>query len=183
MEKQSFPQRVLFPLLLVLAVMIISTNAYDYSRRMENRWLIAHMSAAFMFLSIWMGALFANTLSFFRGAGFGERLFVSLFTPVVWSAKILYSFHGIFSFGEFLFLLVHNLILGCPVVGLLCMGLSEIWCRLIYRRRYGRSSMPLFSPGSFLVFFIGVALTFLMLWNGGHSYYYLYMDVYSRLFL
>jgi len=105
--RQSFIRRVLLPAALVLAVMIISTNIYDLSRHIESRLLhglLANGSAVFMFLSIWLGALFANTLAFFRGATFAERILVCLATPLVWCAKILSGFWGIYSGGEFLFL-------------------------------------------------------------------------------
>jgi hypothetical protein len=130
-----------------------------------------------------MGALFANTLAYFSGATFGERLFVCLATPVLWSAKVLDSFIGIYSWPEFAFVALHNLVLGCPVVGLLCMGLSEIGCRWVHRRRFMGTPVRLFAWNNTLVLAVGLTLTVLMLWNGGHDYYYLYMDVYTALFL
>ena len=136
-----------------------------------------------MFFSIWLGAMFANTVAFFRGATLRERIIVCLATPVVWSAKILSNFINIYSIGEFFFLFFHHFILGCPVVALLCMGISEIWCRKIYRRKTGDTSMKVFSPGNTTILLAGFLLTTLMLWNGGHDYYYLYMDLYSYLFL
>jgi hypothetical protein len=136
-----------------------------------------------MFLSIWLGALFGNTLSFFRGASFWERLIVCLATPCAWYVKVLYDFLGIYSTGEFLFLFLHHLILGVPVVAILCMGLSDIWCRSIYRRRAGDKSVKVFALSNTVTLITGILLTVFMLWNGGHTYYYLYMDVYTSLFL
>ena len=183
MAKQSYVKRVILPIFIVMGVMVLSINIYDFSRSMENRAFIANVSAVMMFLSIWMGALFGNTMAYFKGASFGERLFVSLATPLVWSAKTLYDFMGIYSFGEFIFLIFHNLILGCPIVALLCMGLSEIFCRTIEKKRKGNRSVKIFSRGNTIVLAAGAILTVLMLWNGGHDYYYLYMDVYTYLFL
>ena len=183
MAKQTYFRRVIFPILIVMGVMVLSINVYDFSRPIENRAFIANLSAAMMFLSIWMGALFGNTMAYFRGASFGERLFVSLATPLLWSAKTLYDFMGIYSFGEFIFLIFHNLIIGCPVVALLCMGLSEIFCRIIEKKRNRMTSLKIFSKGNTTILSAGVILTVLMLWNGGHDYYYLYMDVYTYLFL
>ncbi len=185
-EKQSAFQRVVLPILIVLSVMVVSINVYNYSRAIGNRSLhlfISHISAFFMFLSIWLGALFGNTFSFFRGASFKERLLVCLAPPSIWSAKVLYDFYGIYSLGEFLFLFVHNLIIGCPVVALLCMGLSDIWCRAIYRKRAGNASLKVFALSNTVTLTTGIVLTFMMLWNGGHTYYYFYMDLYTYLFL
>lgn len=183
MEKQTFFRRVVFPVIIVMGMMILSINAYDLSRSMDNRVYLANVSALMMFMSIWMGALFANTVSYFRGASFGERLLVSLATPVVWSAKVLFDFAGIYSPWEFVFIVFHNLILGCPVVALLCMGLSEIGCRMIHKKRSGEGSVRIFAPANASVLGIGLLLTVLMLWNGGHAYYYRYMDIYTSLFL
>lgn len=186
MREQSYFRRVFFPIFLVMGVMIISINVYDFSRRIDNRTLHAILSnggAIFMFISIWLGALFANTIAFFRGATFAERFLVCLTTPVVWCIKILADFIGIYSVGEFFFLFLHHFILGCPLVALLCMGISEIWCRIIARKRAGAESIRVFAPGNTSLLIISFTAVFLMLWNGGHSYYYLYLDMYTKLFL
>ena len=186
MGRQSFIRRAVLPAASVLGVMIISTIVYDLSRHIESRVLhlfLANASAFFMFLSIWLGAFFANTMAFFRGASFAERLLVCLATPVVWCAKILAGFWGIYAAGEFLFLLLHHFIIGCPLVALLCMGLSEIWCRIIVRRKTGDQSIKVFALSNSALLMVSFTAVCLMLWNGGHSYYYLYMDLYTRLFL
>lgn len=186
METRSVFQRAVLPALVLLGIMVLSINMYDAARLVENRTLhmaLSHGGAVLMFLSIWLGALFINTVSFFRGATFAERLIICLITPVIWCMKVLVDFVGLFSFGEFLFLFFHHFILGCPVVALLCMGISEIWCRIIARKRDGGGSTRIFEINNSMVLLTGLGLTFLMLWNGGHSYYYFYMDVYAMLFL
>lgn len=127
--------------------------------------------------------MIANTLAFFRGATFGERLLVCLITPMVWDAKVLSDFIGIFSGAEVLYACFHAVILGPIFVALLCMGISEIWCRIIDRRRTGDRSVKIMEFKSGLVLIVGFVMTFLLLYNGGHSFYYLYMDMYSRIFL
>ncbi|MFN2126419.1 MAG: hypothetical protein ACK2TU_01035 [Anaerolineales bacterium] len=186
MKPQRFLRRVAFPIILVTGVMIVSINVYNISRHIENRILhsiLSNSGALFMFLSIWLGALFGNTNAFFRGASFGERIIVSLVPPLVWCAKILYDFIGIYSVGEYFFLIFHHFILGCPLVARLCMAISEIWCRIIAKRKFGPSSPRVFALSNSLVLIVSFISVLLMLWNGGHSYYYLYMDVYTRLFL
>lgn len=186
MARQSFSRRVVFPIVVVMSTMVISINAYDLSRSIENRSahaLMVHLSIILMFASIWLGALFANTIAFFRGASFSERLIVCLATPVIWCAKTLYHYVGIYSTGEFFFLFLHHYIIGCPVVAILCMGLSEIWCRKIYRQKTGDTSVRIFSLNNTIILITGLSLATFFLWNGGHDYYYLYMDMYSYIFL
>ena len=186
MKRQSVFRRVVFPIVWVTGVMIAAINVYNLSRSIESRVIhsiLANTGAIFMFLSIWLGALFGNTIAFFRGASFGERMIVCLAPPLLWCAKILYDFIGIYSGGEYVFLAFHHFILGCPLVALLCMGVSEIWCRIIARRKAGYDSPSVFALSNSLVLIISFIAVLLMLWNGGHSYYYLYMDIYSSLFL
>ena len=186
MKRRGFRWRVAFPILLIAGVMIVSIHVYNLSRNIENRTLhffLSNVGAVFMFLSIWLGAMFGNTIAFFKGASFGERVLVCLVPPLIWCSKILYDFIGIYSPGEFLFLLFHHFILGCPLVALFCMGLSEIWCRIIARRKPGYGPIRVFALSNTLMLIISFAAISLMLWNGGHSYYYLYMDMYTKLFL
>jgi hypothetical protein len=90
---------------------------------------------------------------------------------------------GIFSSGEFLYLFLHHFILGCPLVALLCMGVSEIWCRIFAGRKYGDKSIRVFALSNTSLLVVSFILVFLMLWKGGHAYYYLYMDLYTKIFL
>jgi len=185
MERQSFTRRAVAPALIVLAAMVAGSLIYDSARSVADPSLhgvMSHTGALLMFLSIWLGALFANTMAFFRGAGFGERLAVCLIVPLSWTAKVLSGFIGIYSTGEFFFLSLHHFVIGCPLVALLCMGISEIWCRMLMRRRRGAQSIRLFAFSNTAVLAGSFCLVFLMLWNGGHWYYYRYMDWYTRLF-
>ena len=186
MERQSLYRRIIFPILLVAGVMLLSINLYNFSRRIDHHALhlvVSHTSAVFMFLSVWLGALFSNTIAFFRGASFRERIIVCLVPTLLRCALILYDFIGIYSVAEFFFLFFHHIIIGCPLVALLCMGISEIWCRMIGRRKTGDRAIKVFALNNTLVLVFSFISVFVMLWNGGHFYYYLYMDVYTRLFL
>ncbi len=187
MEKRSALSRIVVPIAVVSGVMVIASFAYDLSRNIDNRILhliIAYISAILLFLSIWTGALFANTMAFFRGATFQERLLVSLATPVAYSARVLYQLHGIYSTGEFLYFFLHSMILGVPVVGLLCMGISEIWCRRIYNKRHPDDRMKIFELNNTAVLAIGLGFTTFFLWAGGLYYIYnVYMKFYNIIFL
>jgi len=185
MEQLSRIKRLGIPAGLVLVVMLVSINTYDLSRSIPQRGLhlvVSHLSALFMFLSIWTGALFASSMAYFRGATFRERLFVSLLTPIVWDLKVLWDFVGIYSVGEIFFVLLHHLILGPIVVNLMCMGISEIICDRVMIKRTGDVSLRSRRSG-LVLFATGLFFTVVFLWNGGHTYYYFYMDMYTRLFM
>jgi hypothetical protein len=184
--QQSLARRVLFPVALVAGIMVISSLLYDQSRNLSPTLLhrlLANVGAAGLFVSIWLGAFIAHPIAFFRGAGYGERLLAALATPVLWSATVLARFIGIYSPGEFAFLFLHHLVLGAPVVALLCMAISEIVCRVVLRRRSGDRAIRILDGRSITPLVAGLALVTAMLWKGGHTYYYWYMDLYTKLFL
>jgi hypothetical protein len=186
MEKQPVLKRIIIPAGTVLVLMIVSINLYNASRWWRPQGLhmfFANFSAALMFISIWLGAMIANTMAFFNGASFRERLLVCLVTPIVWDAKVISDFIGIYSPAEVLFACLHAVIMGTIFVALLCMGISEIWCRKIYRKKTGDTSLKLFEFKSVLVLVIGFIMSFVLLYNGGHTFYYLYMEAYTKLFL
>jgi len=184
--KQNLARRLLFPIALVTGLMVTSSLLYDNARTIHNPALhrgLAHLGAAGMFISIWLGAFIAHPIAFFRGAGYTERMLAGTATAMIWSATVLARFWGIYPPGEFLFLFFHHLVLGAPVVALLCMALSEIVCRAIARRKTGDQTLRVFAWQSTLTLVVSLALVVTMLWKGGHTYYYGYMDLYTKLFL
>ncbi len=184
MEKQTVARRIIVPAAIPLGLMIISVNVYDFAGAIQNsalQGIVVYVSASLMFATIWLGPLFVNTLAFFRGADFAERLLASFITPAAWIAKTYADFIGIYSVGELVFLALHPLIFGNIGVNLLCVGISELICRHQWRRRGG--DIPLLALPNTAALGAGIVITFAGLWNGGHTYYYYYMDVYSWLFL
>ena len=184
--KQNLARRLLFPVALVTGLMVVSSLMYDQARTIDNHILhrgLAHAGAAGMFISIWLGAFIAHPIAFFRGAGYGERILAGTATAMIWSTTVLAGFIGIYSPGEFLFLFFHHLVLGAPVVSLLCMAISEIVCRMIARRKTGDETLRVFAWQSTLTLAVSLTLVVTMLWKGGHTYYYGYMDLYTKLFL
>ena len=186
MEKQSFARRMMFPAAMVLAFMVVSINLYDIIRFMQRgtiRSFLLYLSVAGMFLSIWLGALYSNSVAFARGASQGERILVSITTPLIWIIKTYTHFIGIYSFTELIYLILHPFIIGNIGVTMLCIGISELICRLRYRGRIDKMNIRVFQPVNTTLLFLGLVISIMGLWNGGHTYYYHYMDIYSALFL
>ncbi len=179
----SLFKRAVLPALVVFTVMVVSSLAYDFSRHLGSgalRKVILYPSVILMFLSIWLGPLFVVPFAFKRGSAPMERYMASLASPVLWVFKTIWSFAGIYSFLEVLFLLVHPFILGNIGVNILSIGLAELACRIRHRKDEG---VRIFSSASGIFLVAGLVITFAGLWNGGHSYYYVFMDLYTLLFL
>lgn len=73
MDKKPVFKWIVLPAAIVLGLMIVSIHLFNISRWWEPQWLhniFALLSAAGMFLSIWLGAMIANNIAFFNGAAF-----------------------------------------------------------------------------------------------------------------
>ncbi len=183
MKKRNIFIRMVLPAVITLGVMVVFSNVYNLSGTLRPGGLqtvVVLVSAFLMFASIWLGPLFVNTFAFFNGASGPERLAASFVAPAAWIAKTYTYFIGIYSFGELAFLILHPLILGNIGVNLLCVGISELFCRRKMRSR--GEPVPLFAAPNTLALVAGLLITFAGLWNGGHTYYYYFMDVYTWLF-
>ena len=183
---RPFLIRSIFPAVIVVTIMILSKLGYDFSRSINNnslQFFVAHVTAILMFTSIWLGGLIANTMAFFLGASFVERIMICLVTPLIWSTSVMVQLYGIYPFGEFLFFLFHPLVLGCPVVALLCMSVSELWCRKIQNMKSAGSNMPMLEWKHGVLLLVSFSLAFLFLWEAGHFYVYnIYMKVHAAIF-
>jgi hypothetical protein len=186
MERQSFLRRVIFPISVVLAVLAASSLIFDSTAHIAGKPLKAALlypSAALMLLGLWLGPLFSNTVAFARGASVAERFLVSATVPVLWIAKTYLSFIGIYSAGELVFLIFHPFLFGNLGVNTLCMGLSEVISRHRLRKRAPGSAVAVLTPLTVTLLAAGFLVTFLGLWNGGQSYYFYFMDLYTFLFI
>jgi hypothetical protein len=82
---------------------------------------------------------------------------------------------------ELVFWCFHPLIVGVLSVALLNMGISEILCRLAYRRQ-GLMPGKIFQCPVIIMLFIGLTVVPLSLWNGGTFFFYIFVDIYTMLF-
>ena len=103
MPKYNITRRLVVPVAIVFFTMVISLWIYSQSWKIENDTLnnsIAFISGIILFASIGFGACVIYPIIFFRGGSIGERIFASLFTPVVWNIKEMIRVSEFFTFGE-----------------------------------------------------------------------------------
>ncbi len=186
MKQRLFYRRVLIPIGIVTLLMILSINVYNISPEIGTTnpllgRILSTVSALLMFVSIWMGAFIAHPMAFAAGASMGERVFAGLATPLLWSAKTVYFAGCVYSGWELVYWCFHPLIVGVISVALLNMGISEVVCRIIYRRK-GLMPGKIFQAPVILMLLIGVIVVPLALWNGGTLFFYMFVDTYMMLF-
>jgi hypothetical protein len=186
MKQKMFYRRVLIPIGIVTLLMIVSINVYNISPTVGAAHpllgrILSSVSALFMFISIWMGAFIAHPMAFRAGASMGERVFAGLATPLIWSAKMVYYAGCIYTGWELVYWAFHPLIVGVISAALLNMGISEILCRVIYRRK-GLMPGRIFQGPVIIMLLIGLTVIPLSLWNGGTVFFYMFVDIYMMLF-
>ena len=186
LERKPIYIRIGLPVGVVLGTMMVSMTVYNLSGHIGSesvRSMTADISAIFMFISIWLGALVADSLAFFFGAKFWERCFASLVAPFVWGAKYLFMVWGVYSLGETLYMFLCPIVIGCPAVALLCIGISEIGCRTILKLKADPAAPRIFELGNTVVLLAGAGLATLLLWDGTYFYSHnIYMPLYWMLF-
>ncbi len=181
MTKYSRLGRMGVPVAIVMIIMIISVNGYDFTTTVKHYGLHQFLATLFgllMFATIWLGGFIANPVAYFMGASFKERILVCLATPFVHAVKIVYGFSGIYSTGETYFLFLHSLVFGPMMISLLCMGISEIFCRIIHNKKE-KNAVPVFARGNTILLVLTAVMTILCLRSGGHWYYH---EIFTPLF-
>jgi hypothetical protein len=185
-KRISFFHRAIKPAGMVFLAMAVSLSLYKLSAQVEGRLLHGLLSSVFavtLFLSIGFGALFVYPFAYFRGAGIAERILASLFTPLLWAVKEIVRVNEYFTVGESLYYGLNSLILLTFFGTFGLMGICEVLCRLIARRR-GARVRRILSPIPVAAIVVSLfALWVLLIWGMGVHWFYIYMEGYKALFL
>ncbi|HQI81951.1 MAG TPA: hypothetical protein PLR71_10380 [Deltaproteobacteria bacterium] len=186
MERSGVFRRLVLPPALVLVVMAAGTAAYDHGAALGygvsgTARLLVNLGAAGMFLSIWTGSFIAHPLAYFAGAGVMERIAAGVIPACVWVGKMLLVSSCIYSGWELAFLVFYPLALNALCMALANTGISEMACTFIARRR-GYPEERVFKPWAAALAVAGNTVVLLSLAGGGIYYFYLFVDMYVRVF-
>jgi len=174
--------RFLLPVIIALAVMAGSRAIYFNSMRIDSPaayHLLALVSGVVQFVSIVLAAAIIYPVTFFKGAGPGERIVASSINPGLWVVIESYSLGAAFSFWESLYF---GLNIGAIIFiwKFSLMGICEMICRGVLKRRGSRltviTPLPLL-PLALLAVTLGVLSR-----DNGAYYFNLLLDGYLGLF-
>ena len=184
-KKEPFVQRSVKPAAAVFLTAAVSTAVYSMSQDIDVPWLralVVNISGPLAFASIGFGALLVYPMAFFRGAGAGERIRASLFTPLVWVIQEIIRVTEFFTWQESLYYgLCPGLLLAITgTFGL--MGLCEMICRGIGKHRGATQKVITPLPVAAFLFSL-LALYIILIWGMGVHWFYIYMEGYKSLFL
>lgn len=185
-RRKNALHRIVIPVGIVVLVMVGAINGYDYAPRLLEfspglSRILSNICALGMFVSIWLGVFIAHPMAFFAGASVKERFVVSFLTPVIWSIKLLAGASTVYSGEDLLFWVFYPLIPGVMGATALNMGISEMICRTIMKKRDPRS-ISVLAPSAVIPLLIGLIIVPLSLYKGGTVFFYFFVDCYTRLF-
>lgn len=185
MPKNSFGKRFLIPVTIVLAVMVGSRIVYFNSCLIDNDTVykyVAIVSGLVHFFSIGFGALFIYPNAYFNGAGRRERVIACLITPLVWNFFEIFKMNKVFPFLESLYYGLNSLALLTFTGTFAMMGICEMVCRYLERKRGGEVKIVTAAPIiSIVTLFIVIYIT--AIWGNGAHWFYIFMNGYLSLFV
>jgi len=183
--KQGFTRRTALPAGAVLAVWAAASLVYWGAPRLGDTRLhdlAASVSGLTHILVLLFGALAAYPVARFRGASPAERAAASLVTPLAWIASELVRVRAFFTPGETLYYGLNPLFLQVLFFTVMMMGVSEILCRLAWRRR-GAPEIRVLTAGPAAAILAGIAsFALIFAWGYGVHSFYVYMRGYRALF-
>jgi hypothetical protein len=185
MEKQRFFKRFVVPVAILLAVMIGSRIIYFNSSLIDNHaayQFVAVVSGLIHFFSIGFGTLFIYPVTYFNGAGKTERMIACLITPLAWNFLEILKMAKVFPVLESLYYGLNSLAILTFTMTLTLMGICEMVCRYVAKRKGGEVKVVTPVPVlSIVALFIVIYIT--AIWGNGAHWFYIFMNGYIALFI
>jgi len=140
MQRKSFAQRFVLPLILVVGVREVSRLVYNAASDLAPgifRDALIGTAGPVTFLSLWFFAFIGPPLAYFRGAHFIERLVIAFANPLIWILMIDREIACQFSGIERIYFFFLPWTFGIMCVTCVEFSLAEIVCRAIHRYKHG----------------------------------------------
>jgi len=184
MDKQHFTQRILYPVLSILAVMAISFSAYYGSPLIENSSLQHFMAKTFgtiYFMSISFGTLYVFTIGYIRGASLFERIISSFICPLFWMTKEVFLLTTSHPLIESLYWYFNPLNVWLISLMVMEMGISTLIARSIIKRK--ETNHQILSAGPVITVMAGLGFAVsVYAWGQGENIYVLFLEGYRHIF-
>ena len=182
MQRSSVTSRFLIPLLVALAVMLLSWGVYSNSFRIEHRALyhsVAVISGTVQFASIVLVAMVIYPLTYFRGASVTERMIAGSANLAIWVGIDAYNVSEAFGGLESLY---YGMNIGSILFAwnFALMGILELACRYVSRRK--GDPIRVVTLGPFLPILVFAFLLCVLSKEGGATYFNKLLDGYVVLF-
>ena len=182
MQRSSFADRFLAPLLLALTVMLVSRAVYLNACRIDSQALyhaVAVIAGTVQFASILLVAMFVYPLTYFRGATALERVIASSTNLAVWVGIDAYNVSEAFPWLESIY---YGVNIGAILFAwnFAWMGVLELACRWGEKRMGTKGTILTLVPLIPILLFL-LVVCFLSK-EGGATYFNMLLDGYRVLF-
>lgn len=183
MQKNSFMNRFVMPVVPVLLLAVIGYAGYFGSRGIEHYTLhqvVAAVSGTLYFAAIAFGTLYVYTSSQLRGATTGESILASFITPFTWMTKEVLLLLESHPFIECLYWYVSPLHIWLVIFMAIEMGAAALIVRKkkIQRGEHaGGKMIPVLVMVAGLVIFVSMYA-----WGKGENLYVIFLEGYRLLF-
>ena len=182
-HKQNAVKRLVIPIGTILLITLVTSIVYEHSWKLKDHAVLFKLTSyttLLLFISIFFSPIYIYTVTFFKGAGLGERIAASLVPPVVWMVKEMIRIYTVFTLGESLYFGLNPMFIFLILFTFLQMGLSDLFCHWRLKRQ-AVATVKIFSAptlallgGSILLLILFI--TFLL------QIGMLYFDAYKGLF-
>jgi hypothetical protein len=181
-QPERAADRFLIPLLMALAVMLLSRLAYFNAYRIETQALhhaLAVLAGTVQFASVVFVALVVYPVAYFRGASGAERVVAGSTNLAVWVGFDTYSASAVFPWDVSLY---YGVNIGSVLFAwnFALMGVLEVLCRWVSKREGSRinvlTPLPLIPVVLFALVVLGLSV------EGGAAYFNMLLDGYLFLF-
>jgi hypothetical protein len=183
-HKQSIIRRLVVPISTVLLIILLTSIIYEHSWKLKGQPLLFKVTSyttLLLFISIFFSTFFIYPMTFFRGAGTGERIIASLIPLFVWMVKEMIRIYTVFTIGESLYFGLNPMFLFLILFTFLQMGLSDLFCRWRLKRR-AAAPVTIFSAHT-LILLGGSILSLILFVAFLLKIGILYFDAYKTLFI
>jgi hypothetical protein len=182
MQRKRFPERLLLPVFLCLAVMLASRFAYFNAGRLDSQALyraFAVLAGTVHFASIVLAAAVVYPVAYFRGASGPERVAAGSANLAVWLAIDTYNMTEAFPWEACLY---YGMNIGLVLFAwnFAHMGMLELACRWGAKKRGETASV--LTPLPLLPLFLFLFVVCFLSREGGAAYFNSLLDGYVILF-
>ena len=169
MKDKGIVKRFFIPLAALIGLWAVSCAVYEGAAGSLPpgglRTALVALFAPLLFLSVWGAGFIGPIFGYLRGATFPERALLAFANPLIWITRVEARVACQFSAVELVYFLFLPWIFGLVCVTCFELGLSELACRFVHRRR-APGSARISHPVVWLLIVGGLAGTYLGLIRG-----------------
>ncbi len=184
MQNKTIIKRSVFPVIVVLAVAVVSMTAYFNLRSVGNDPMVQVLTKAtgiLYFVSVAFGTLVVFGLSYIGGASLRERILASFVVPFFWMTKEVLRLTESHPFSECLYWYLNPLNVWLITLMVLEMGIATLVARNVLKKRGQETRVATAAPIAVIVCSLIFVIS-VYAWGRGENVYVMFLSGYRLFF-